>query len=244
MNKPTIKLIISLIITAVWTMAAVAFLLYPLFRYIDTSDILVPSPITCIGFVLTLIGLAISVEGIVSFFRFLKQKTLSITSLIPTLLLICFIAGWFTLAKYSWKRIDRIDKDTVMIENFHKHRAEFKKMVEMIKTDTGLERVDWDCTRPENLSSIGIAPERIAQYRELFKKAGVPRGFCYRGYGIEFIAGAWGLCTSSISKGYFYTEYKPPQLVENLDEYRSQDSKSFPAYRHIEGNWYLYFNCD
>lgn len=44
-----------------------------------------------------------------------------------------------------------------------------------------------------------------------------------------------------------YAKDPPSPLVDDLDKYRQQDNRftpAFPVYRHIEGNWYLYFEAD
>lgn len=246
MQKSKSSLIILYFITVAWGLAVLIYLLYPLFKYVDTSFIFVPSPFNCIGLVLTLVGLIISIAGLVSFFRSFKRKSPSRTGLIPVLLLICFIAGWSTLEKYNWKTMDRIDKDAVMIENFYKHRGDFEKMVEMIKADAGLERVDYNWTRPEDIEEIGITAKRISEYRRLFVKTNVPRGFYATDQrnAIEFMAGSQGLSVTGLSKGYTYFESPPKLIVENLDTYWSENGRSFIAYRHIKGNWYLYLDYE
>jgi hypothetical protein len=140
--------------------------------------------------------------------------------------------------------------DEELIANFESHKAEFNRMLQMINEDTGLDRVDDNWTSPKNPQTVGISQRRIDEYRSLFYRAGVPRGFSAfqsRDY-IEFIASAQGLAVGGSMKGYIYAKEAPPRVVENLDSYRAAEgskfSPAFPVYRHIEGNWYLYFQAD
>jgi hypothetical protein len=139
--------------------------------------------------------------------------------------------------------------DQELIANFQSHRTEFNRLLQMINEDRDLKRVDNDWTFPENPQAIGIAQERIDKYRTLFRQAGVPRGFSafQSSDYIEFIASSQGLAVSGSSKGYLYAKEPPPRVIDNLDTYRAQESKfspAFPVFRHIEGNWYLFFEAD
>ncbi len=139
--------------------------------------------------------------------------------------------------------------DEELIANFQSHKAEFNKLLQMVNEDKDLKRVDYYWTAPENPQTIGVSQERIDEYRRLFNKADIPRGFAAfqsKDY-IEFISSAQGLAVSGSSKSYVYSIERPSNVVDNLDTYRSPESKSsptYPAYRHIEGNWYLCFEAD
>jgi hypothetical protein len=139
--------------------------------------------------------------------------------------------------------------DEELIANFQSHKAEFNRMLQMINEDKDLARVDYDWTSPENPRTVGISQERIDEYRSLFRRAGVPRGFSafQSKDSIEFIASSQGLAVSGSSKGYLYAKEPPSRVIDNLDNYRAQKSTlspAFPVFRHIEGNWYLFFEAD
>jgi hypothetical protein len=116
-------------------------------------------------------------------------------------------------------------------------------LITMIQTDRGLERVDYDWTLPE---PPPISQERLAQYRKLLKSVGCVRGFeNFKGKDeIIFIASASGMATGGSSKGYHYSEIAPSPLVEDLDSYRPGAYRSYAAFHHIEGNWYLIYEYD
>jgi len=133
--------------------------------------------------------------------------------------------------------------DKKLIENFQTHKAAFDQLLRMFLADKGLGRVGEDFTRPENASSVGVNAEGLKAYRRLFERLGLKGGV--EGYDekdiVLFYASAEGLSVSGSSKGYAYCKQRPPLVVEDLDSYKSPGDKSFTAFRHLEGNWYLFF---
>lgn len=132
--------------------------------------------------------------------------------------------------------------DQSLLGNFQEHKAEFNQLLQMFLADKGLGRVAYSFTRPADPQTIGISAERLQQYRTMFSRLGLSEGI--EGYdekeAVWFRASAMGLSVSGSSKGYAYLKDPPPIIVGNLDSYRSPDGKSVGAFRHIEGNWYLY----
>lgn len=136
--------------------------------------------------------------------------------------------------------------DAVLLENFAKHEAEFEQLLAMLRTDRTLERVDDNWTRPADPMTIGVTPERIAEYRQRFATLGIPRGF-YAFHDPErfsLLATAFGLSVGGSAKGYAYLEHSPDLIIGDLDTYHSDDGRSFTAYRHIHGHWYLFFEYE
>jgi hypothetical protein len=134
--------------------------------------------------------------------------------------------------------------DAELLKNFTRNEAGFEKLLTMIRADKALQRVDDTWTRPEDPASAGIGPDRIQAYRALFATLGIPRGF-YAWHDPEnftFLASTSGLGISGSAKGYAYLSRTPEPVVPSLDGYQSPDGKSFTAYRHIKGSWYLYLD--
>ena len=135
------------------------------------------------------------------------------------------------------------DKDVDLIAVFRKERPTFDRLLSMIQVDHGLERVDdnWTLPDPPNISQV-----RLAEYRKLLKSIGCTRGFeNFKGKNeIIFIASASGMATGGSSKGYYYSEVSPSPLVEDLDSYRPGHNRSYAAFHHLEGNWYLSYEYD
>lgn len=48
--------------------------------------------------------------------------------------------------------------DEELLANFEQHEAGFEQLLDMLRTDEKLERVDATWTRPDELSSVGISP--------------------------------------------------------------------------------------
>lgn len=137
-------------------------------------------------------------------------------------------------------------KDAEMLDNFSRHEMGFEELAAMVRADKALVRVDADWTDPADPSTVGVGPERIAEYRRRFKELKVSRGFrvVRSPETITFLANAIGLGISGSGKGYVYTEGAPDLVVKELDGYKSPDGRSFTAYRPIKGNWYLYYDFE
>lgn len=134
--------------------------------------------------------------------------------------------------------------DHELLANFERHETTFRKLIEMLKADKGLTRVDVDWTDPNNPETIGVSPARIATYRRMLKDAHVPRGFEARGDfgGVGFLY--WGIgsaVSSDTTKGYAYMTTPPIDLLSSLDGYQPDRENTVRVYRHIRGNWYLFY---
>ena len=149
-------------------------------------------------------------------------------------------------------------KDAILIDNFNVHRAEFEELLQMFQADRSLGRVGdgftrtasffEECTGPNawNGKEIEVTKERLAAYEQLFIKLGLRQGiegYCEKSV-VTFIASTKGLSVTGTAKGYAYYVNPPQLIVDDLDAYWSPDRRSFTAYRHIDGKWYLFFNYE
>lgn len=136
--------------------------------------------------------------------------------------------------------------DEQMIANFQQHKTEFEQLRQMILDDKGFTRIDDDWTEPSDPQTINIKPSRITEYRKLFQLLNIPRGFSATQdkNEIEFIASSQGWIASGSSKSYVYLSTRPESLLNNLNQMSLTDKPFGTGYRHIEGNWYLYFYGD
>jgi len=148
---------------------------------------------------------------------------------------------------FAWScTLDGPPSDAAMIHNLDANRGAFDALLAMIREDRGLERVDDDWTRPDDPMAVGVSFKRIAAYRLLFQKAGIPRGF----YSFEpyprvlFVAYASGSYIRGAAKSYYYASDPPTEgLVDGpLDAYH--DGRKVNVARHIGGNWYLLWRRD
>ena len=55
----------------------------------------------------------------------------------------------------------------------------------------------------------------------------------------SFFSTSQGLSVTGSTKGYAFLTDPPKLVVQSLDTYWSDDKRSFTAFRHIDGNWYL-----
>jgi hypothetical protein len=136
--------------------------------------------------------------------------------------------------------------DQAMTSEFQSHKAQFQQLLEMFQTDKDLGRVAYDFTRPAEPEKLGITQERLKQYRALFTELKLSAGI--EGYppkdSVMFIRSTQGLSVSGSSKGFAFLLKQPELLVNDLDEYKAKQQRSFTAFRHIEGNWYLYYDFE
>ncbi len=137
--------------------------------------------------------------------------------------------------------------DQKLLANFEHYEATFKDLIEMLKADKGLIRVDEDWTEPKAPETIGVSPARISTYRRMLRHANVPRGFRSKGfslYEVDFFYWTIGSAISSdISKGYAYMTVPPLEVLASLDGYHPEPKRdeTIRVYRHIRGNWYLFY---
>lgn len=137
--------------------------------------------------------------------------------------------------------------DSVLLENFARHRPEFDQLAWMVEKDQGLRRVDYNWTDPSDPKKAGVSDKRIAKYRQLLAKVGVPRGFETTDgqTEVDFLYWLTGSAISSdTDKGYAYLTKPPAVTRDSLDGYRRDDDKPSEAYRHITGNWYLFYEYE
>ena len=137
--------------------------------------------------------------------------------------------------------------DQRLLSNFDKHEATFNKLMEMLKTDRDLIRVDQDWTEPKNPETIGVSPARITRYREMLKEARVPRGLHSEPFTHEVDFFYWMIgsaISSDTTKGYAYRTRPPMEVLNTLDGFHSYPKNADEAvkvYRHVRGNWYLFY---
>ena len=137
--------------------------------------------------------------------------------------------------------------DQKLLANFERHEATFNALIEMLKADQDLVRVDEDWSRPENPETIGVSAARIGSYRRLLREARVPRGFQSEAFMFEVDFFYWGIGSAISSdefKGYAYRKSPPIETRSSLEGYRPDPKNAddtIKVYRHIRGNWYLFY---
>ena len=135
-------------------------------------------------------------------------------------------------------------QDETMIEHFEKNRRQFEELLVMFTEDRHFVRIGRDFTVPER--TVGGDLQRLEEYRKYFKELGLEAGI--QGdperTAVHFHATTYGLSVTGSSKGYAHLASTPSLVVDNLDEFWSENGESFTAFRHIDENWYLYFDYE
>ncbi len=152
-------------------------------------------------------------------------------------------------AVFLFLRQSGLPSDQDMIAHFRTHRAELEKLVVMIHSDRGLQRVDGDWTRPADPSTIGLTAARIDAYRTILRSIALPRGFesLRDGKEIDFITHTKGISVSGSAKSFVWSEsgdFRDAPLVPDLDAVWKKRIGKLWHYRHIEGPWYLHLRAD
>jgi hypothetical protein len=131
--------------------------------------------------------------------------------------------------------------DRELMATFAAHRTDFEALRQMIGADRGLLRVSDRDTWPEDYAAAGVAPSRIDEYRRLLRHLGLHSvELSADGTTVELIVSVVGLVTNGSVKGYVCGAPPDPRLVvEELD--RISAAGTGAGVRHIEGDWYLFF---
>ncbi len=131
--------------------------------------------------------------------------------------------------------------DEQMTSNLIKNKQDFDLLIEMIKADSEVIRVDNTWSDLSNISS-----DKLYEYRKMFVKLGIPRGF-YASRdrsGFRFISSSQGMVTHGSSKSYVYSDEPIENLVESLDEMSQKERPFGEGCKKIEEYWYICFEGD
>lgn len=175
--------------------------------------------------------------------KFIMQRKYSI-------LLVILIAGLLTscsVQAVTNRFAAKHPTDQAMLKNWRAHKNEFEHLRQMYSADKQLASVTATSAYPfHDAGEIGINANRLAEYRDYFQKLRLTNGI-YGDDGKErvwFRASDQGFAMTATIKGYVFTKLKPEVLVEGLDNFRFKEGQGTQAYRHIEGDWYLYFEIN
>ena len=183
--------------------------------------------------------------------REVSQKLWISLGVVACLLLL----GWIILWMYAMSSFSLVDEtdlmphptDQTLAAKFYKHRADFEHLRDLFNADKEVHRVYYESTVPEEPSTVGVNKERLALYQSYFTKLGLNSGVADDYVSkdiIRFIASTRGTMFGGSGKGYVYAESRPPEIVDDLNKYWSKRDKPFTVYKHLEGNWYLYFDYE
>lgn len=160
------------------------------------------------------------------------------------LTLVLGIPAAFIAMDWTTKEAHEPPSDAAMLREFALHEATFNTLVEMASADKMLDRVDENWTMPADPQIVGVSAPRLAEYRRLLREAGTPRGFqrSPADDGLNFFFWLRGSAISDdVAKGFSYRSSPPARIVQTLDSIRAESRDGFTSYRHIGGNWYLFY---
>jgi hypothetical protein len=128
-------------------------------------------------------------------------------------------------------------KDKDLLENFKQHQTELSRVVHMLGEDRKLQHLWPDSITPKD----AIDEDRWDEYRRLMSSIGSRGIHANLGKESAVMFRSDSLNYASYDKGYVYSEKKLEPLKESLDLKRTDVPPYHTYYRHIEGNWYLYY---
>src|SRR5436305_3785366 len=128
-------------------------------------------------------------------------------------------------------------KDKELLENFRQHQPEFSHVVQMLGEDRKLQHLWPNSISPKN----AIDEKRWDEYRKIMSSIGTRGIHANLGKDSEVMFRSDSLNYASYDKGYVYSEKKLEPLKESLDLKRTDVPPYQIYYKHIEGNWYLYY---
>ncbi len=140
--------------------------------------------------------------------------------------------------------------DAVLEMNFHKHEADFQRLISMPNEDRSVVVIafdfNWladDHSWPRAGPERGLSKDRWDSYRALFQELGLKCGLT-RWEDSNIIAlcsSAVGMVTSGTYKGYAYSEAELTPTAESLDAIPEILKNEPVDYKSIAPHWYLYY---
>ncbi len=143
---------------------------------------------------------------------------------------------------------NRPPREKMLIENFVSHRSTYERLRDMLQADKQVRRVaTWgvetaDSVVPHVPPDGGFSADRYKEYLALLGQVGGKGAFRGDGehsnLGVLVWASGWGGDTRHID--ICWSDHEPENRVASLDDYYRTPKPRRPAFRHIDGNWYLW----
>ncbi|MFQ5398279.1 MAG: hypothetical protein ACE5E7_01640 [Anaerolineae bacterium] len=168
---------------------------------------------------------------------FIKRGTLLLfVALIGAgILIFCLIA--FIVLSFSLGYAHPTDEE--MIANYAEHKPDFEQLALTLTTETEIRIIfpkDGKCQFEKRKLNDDELSEKCNQYIRAFNLLGLD--WTYSGdEPIWLPVSSSGLSVSGSSKGYFFSSIPPKRIVSNTDNWNGFSI----VYRHIEGNWYIFY---
>ena len=163
-------------------------------------------------------------------------------------LVLLLLAGFGTFLLVAWFIRPKPPKESNLVQNFCGHRAAYERLRDMLQADGQIDRLaDWGvmttkgrfCVPPDG----DFPAERYREYMSLLKEVGGLEASRSQGQHADpdILVWAWGWPGRTRHIGICWLDQAPTNQIAALDGYRSRRyPERVVAYRHIEGNWYLW----
>jgi hypothetical protein len=121
------------------------------------------------------------------------------------------------------------------------NREGFESVLAMLARDPAVTRIDNSWYAPEG----SLSEERLAAYRSILNRIGVPRGVAVDRGAVEFFVSPLGLATGGSTKGIAKFN-RPPSgpMFESLDSRPASLPKLTNAYVARGEGWYIFYSWD
>lgn len=140
--------------------------------------------------------------------------------------------------------------DAILEANFKQHESDLDLLVRMSQADAHVVRITDDFTWLDNnaawprpKSELGFSEERWAQYRKLFRTAGLEGGITREKSGdvTYLIFSSKGLVTHGTEKGYAFSEKELSPLGRSLDDVTQMPKGHSVMFKKLKEHWYLFY---
>jgi hypothetical protein len=137
-------------------------------------------------------------------------------------------------------------KDADLVAQFAKHKAVFDELRQMLSADNSLRSIEKggvssmkERVLHSTLADTGISKERYDLYVAKLQQCGVSI-LIHDEDEFRFAVAGSGFASKGYRIAITYTESKPTPLLPTLDDFKKTTHSWEQAYRHIEGNWYVW----
>lgn len=190
---------------------------------------------------MTLLLLVVALVCVLAYFYLASKPTIRVILSLLVVGLGCAFAYFYFAG--------RPPKEAKLIPDFQAHRPAYEKLREMLHTDKQLRRLaDWGVETttspvPQKPPEGDFPLARYNEYLSLLKAVGGLWASRGEEYGVEtdcVLVWASGWAGNTRHVDICWQEKQPSPLISSLDQYYQTPMPRHPAFRHIDGNWYLW----
>lgn len=132
--------------------------------------------------------------------------------------------------------------DDALLELFKTRQARLEALLKEVLENPRMGDLEKAHATQDGLAEYGITSDEAADYQEFLREAGVRAVRNIRRYSdaepVYFVVYKYYIYHDGISKGFAWSDGSPVPTVSSLDGRARGAGKAF---RHVAGNWYLFF---